>query len=74
MNEELKQKLEEMDKEQLISYINLMLDTIMTLEDRLQGIYGYVDSMSFADVVDNPKKDLYRLLRGEEEEKDNGKR
>ena len=74
MNEELRQKLEEMDKEQLISYINLMLDTIMDLEDRLQGIYGYVDSMSFADVVDNPKKDLYRLLRGEEEEKDNGKR
>lgn len=71
MNEELKQELEEMDKEQLISYINLMLDTIMTLEDRLQGIYGYVDSMSFASVIDNPKKDLYRLLRGEENEKYN---
>ena len=66
MNEELRQKLEEMDKEQLISYINLMLDTIMDLEDRLQGIYGYVDSMSFADVVDNPKKDLYRLLKGKD--------
>lgn len=66
MNEELKQKLAEMDKEQLINYINLMLDTIMDLEGRLQGIYGYVDSMSFSSVVDNPKKDLYRLLRGEE--------
>ena len=66
MNEELKQKLEKMDKEQLINYINLMLDTIMDLENRLQGIYGYVDKMSFASVVDNPKKDLYRLLKGEE--------
>ena len=74
MNKELEEKLMEMDKEQLISYISLMLDTIMDLEDRLQGIYGYVDSMSFSSVVDNPKKDLYRLLRGEEEEKDNGKR
>ena len=58
--------LNEMDKEQLISYINLMLDTIMDLEDRLQGIYGYVDRMSFAPVVNNPKEDLYRLLKGEE--------
>ena len=69
MNKELEEKLMKMDKEQLISYINLMLDTIMDLENRLQGIYGYVDSMSFASVIDNPKKDLYRLLRGEENEK-----
>lgn len=66
MNEELKQKLEEMDKEQLINYVNLMLDTIMDLEGRLQSVYKYVDGMSFASVVDNPKKDLYRLLKGEE--------
>ena len=57
--------LMEMDKEQLIDYINLMLDTIMDLEDRLQGIYGYVDSMSFAPVVDNPKKDLQKILKKE---------
>ena len=68
MNEELKQKLEKMDKEQLINYINLMLDTIMDLENRLQGIYGYVDKMSFASVVDNPKKDLIKILkRGDKE-------
>lgn len=58
--------LMEMSKEQLVDYVNLMLDTIMDLEGRLQGIYGYVDRMSFAPVVNNPKKDLYRLLRGEE--------
>lgn len=60
----------EMEKEQLVDYINLMFDTIATLEGRLQDIYEYVDMMSFASVVDNPKKDLYRLLKGDE--KDNG--
>lgn len=60
----------EMEKEQLVDYINLMFDTIATLEGRLQDIYEYVDMMSFASVVDNPKKDLYRLLKGDEE-KDN---
>lgn len=74
MNKELEEKLMEMSKEQLISYINLMLDTIMTLEDRLQSVYQYVDTMSFESLIDNPKKDLYRLLKGEEKEKDNGKR
>ena len=60
--------LMEMDKEQLADYINLMFDTIGTLEERLQDIYEYVDRMSFAPVVNNPKEDLYRLLKGKEEE------
>lgn len=63
-----KEFLMEMSKEQLVDYINLMLDTIMTLEDRLLGIQQYVDSMSFASIVDNPKKDLYKLLKGEDYE------
>ena len=56
----------EMEKEQLVEYINLMFDTIATLEGRLQDIYEYVDMMSFASVIDNPKKDLYRLLKGKD--------
>lgn len=58
--------LMEMDKEQLVDYINLMLEVIGTLEGRLQGIYKYVDAMSFESVIDNPKKDLYMLLKGED--------
>lgn len=63
MNKELEEKLMEMSKEQLISYINLMLDTIMTLEDRLQSVYQYVDTMSFESLIDNPKKDLQKILK-----------
>lgn len=64
--------LMEMDKEQLADYINLMLETIGTLEGRLQNIYKYVDRMSFAPVVNNPKEDLYKLLKGEEKENEDG--
>ena len=64
--------LMEMDKEQLVSYVNLMLDTIMDLENRLQGVYKYVDRMSFAPVVNNPKEDSYRLLKREEKENEDG--
>ena len=60
-----KETLMKMDKEQLINYVNLMLDTIMDLEGRLQSIYKYVDGMSFAAVVDNPKKDLQKILKKE---------
>ena len=63
MNEDF---LMEMSKEQLVSYINTMLDTLMTLEDRMLAIQHYLDKMSFAPVVENPKYDLYNLLRGEE--------
>lgn len=59
--------LMEMEKEQLVDYINFMFDVIGTLENRLQDIKEYVDMMSFCDVVDNPKKDLYRILKGEEQ-------
>ena len=34
MNKELKEKLMEMPKEQLISYINLMLNVIIDLENK----------------------------------------
>lgn len=61
-----KETLMKMEKEQLVDYINLMLDTMMTLEDRLLQIQRYVDRMSFAPLVNNPKYDLYNLLRGEE--------
>ncbi len=61
-----KEFLMEMEKEELVSYIDLMLDTIATLEGRLQDIYEYVNAMSYESIVDNPKKDLYRLLKGEE--------
>lgn len=63
-----KEFLMEMEKEELVGYINLMLDTIVELETRLQSIYTYTTRMSFASVVDNPKEDLYRLLKGKEEE------
>ena len=63
-----KETLMEMDKEQLINYVNLMLDTIMDLEGRLQSIYKYVDMMSFAPVVDNPKKDLQKILKRSDKE------
>lgn len=55
--------LMEMEKEQLADYVNLLLDTIMDLEDRLQGIYEYTNNMSYAPVVDNPKKDLVKILK-----------
>lgn len=55
--------LMEMEKEQLADYVNLLLDTIMDLEDRLQGIYEYTNSMSYAPVIDNPKKDLVKILK-----------
>lgn len=58
-----KEFLMEMEKEQLADYINLLLDTIMDLEDRLQGIYEYTNRMSYAPVVNNPKKDLVKILK-----------
>ena len=51
-----KDHLMEMEKDELADYINLLLDTIMDLEDRLQGIYEYTNLMSFAPVIDNPKR------------------
>lgn len=60
--------LMEMEKEQLADYVNLLLDTIMDLEDRLQGIYEYTNKMSYEKVIDNPKKDLVKILkRGDKE-------
>ena len=53
----------EMEKEQLADYVNLLLDTIMDLEDRLQDVYEYANNMSYAPVVDNPKKDLVKILK-----------
>ncbi len=60
-----KEFLMEMEKEELADYINLLLDTVMDLEDRLQGIYEYTNRMSYQSVVDNPKKDLQKILKKE---------
>ena len=49
--------------------INELLTRIANLEyevERLEGIIDsathYIDKMSYLDVVDNPKKDLYKIL------------
>lgn len=55
--------LMDMEKDQLADYINLLLDTLMDLEDRLQATYEYLDKMSYADIIDNPKKDLVKILK-----------
>ena len=38
---------------------------IKELEETLKQIEQYVDKMSYASVVDNPKKDLIKILRKE---------
>lgn len=47
MNKELKEKLMEMPKEQLISYIDLMLNVIIDLENKnkeLKEVINYEDN------------------------------
>lgn len=58
-----KKLLMEMEKEQLADYVNLLMDTVMDLEDRLQEMYEYVNNMSYETIVDNPKKDLVKILK-----------
>ena len=50
--------------------INTLLGRIATLEyeiERLENIYDelekYVDKMSYEVIIDNPKKDLQKILR-----------
>lgn len=57
--------LMDMEKDQLADYVNLLLDTVMDLEDRLQATYEFLDKMSYAPVIDNPKKELVKVLSGD---------
>ena len=41
MNEKLKEKLMEMPKEQLISYIDLMLNVIIDMENKNKEVMNY---------------------------------
>ena len=48
--------------------INVYKGEIMTkeeLEEIIKEIEIYVDKMSYAEVVDNPKKDLIKILKKE---------
>ena len=58
-----KNDLMNMDKEKLADYVLLLLDTIVDLEGRLQSVYEYTNRMSYAPVVDNPKKDIIKRLK-----------
>ena len=50
------------DMESLLYRANKKVDR---LEEKLKEIEKYVDKMSYADVVDNPKKDLIKILKKE---------
>ena len=58
-----KDYLMDMDKEKLADYVLLLLDTIVDLEGRLQSLYEYTNRMSYAPVINNPKKDLVKILK-----------
>lgn len=49
-NKELKQQCETYSK------------SIYYLEQTLNNIHNYIEKMSYCDIVDNPKKDLSRIL------------
>lgn len=55
--------------------INLLLERIATLEyevERLESTISqankYIEKMSYADIVDNPKKDLQKILKRSDKE------
>ena len=50
------------DMESLLYRANKKVDR---LEEKLKEIEEYVDKMSFGDIVDNPKKDLIKILKKE---------
>lgn len=43
----------------------MMNKTKEQLEEIIKAIEKYVDKMSYANVVDNPKKDLIKILKKE---------
>ena len=53
------------DMESLLYRANKKVDR---LEEKLKEIEKYVDKMSYAEVVDNPKKDLVKILKRSDKE------
>ena len=58
-------RVEEKDKviNDLLSRITTLEYEVERLENTVNQIDKYVDKMSYQDIVDNPKKDLQKILR-----------
>ena len=58
-------RVEEKDKiiNDLLSRIATLEYEVERLENTVNQIDKYVDKMSYQDIVDNPKKDLQKILR-----------
>lgn len=48
-----------------IMQIEEMMIRIQHLENKIKEIENYVEKMSYCEVVDNPKKDLIKILKKE---------
>lgn len=60
-------KIEEKDKviNELLSKIAQLEYEVERLESTISQANKYIEKMSYADIVDNPKKDLIKILKKE---------
>lgn len=63
-------KIEDKDKviNDLLSRIAKLEYEVERLESTINQVDKYVDKMSYADIVDNPKKDLVKILKRSDKE------
>lgn len=52
--------------EQMATMFDYYQEEVQRLNTILNNIHTYIEKMSYCDVVDNPKKDLTRILKKED--------
>lgn len=48
--------------QEILDYITMLEQEVMELNTILNNIHNYIEKMSYCEVVDNPKKELSRIL------------